>query len=267
MRSRPFSDKLVRMVARIKFPLIAALLCLCVTAPAAAQILLLNDWRGERHMNCLETVARDPSSGMALAEDWLRYGGDLAANHCLAVAETAIGDPGAAARAFAALAQRMPEDRWSDIGQLWAQSGHAWLLAEEPQQALQAFDRAVADLPNDVGVLADRAVVRALLGNYAGASADLTRAIGLGGANPELLLYRATAFRYLDQYNSALQDLNQALQMAPGFAEAYLERGNVRALSGDDSGAAADWRQVQTLAPNSELAARARQGLGQLSGQ
>ncbi len=83
-------------------------------------------------MNCLQTASRDLSYGMSLAEDWIRQTGGSAARHCMAVAEAAVGDPSAAARSFAQIAQELPGDRWGDIGQLWAQAGHAWLLAEQP---------------------------------------------------------------------------------------------------------------------------------------
>ncbi|MEO1191058.1 MAG: hypothetical protein AAFY02_04840 [Pseudomonadota bacterium] len=254
------------MVPCIKPALFAAALTFLFGSPAAVQVVILNEWRGERHMACLENVASDPSTGMALANDWLDHGGRFAAQHCQAVAEASIGDPAAAARAFAGLAAVLPDDRWGDIGQLWAQAGHAWLLAEEPQEALGAFNQAVRELPDDPNLLADRAVVQALLGDFRAAADDLTRALERRGDDPELLLYRATAYRYLENLRGGLADLDRALTLAPDFPEALLERGNQRALVGDDQGAAEDWRRVRLLVrPESDLAQQAAANLNQLN--
>ncbi len=272
MRAHPFRDKLVRMTASIKrskFVLFFLTVCLLFALPnvfAAAQVVLLTEWRGERHMNCLQTVSRDPSYGMSLAEDWLQQGNNTAAQHCLAVAESEIGDPGKAAKTFGIIAQQLPGDRWSDIGQIWAQAGHAWLLAEEPTNALEAFDLAIDYRPNDAGLHADRGVTQALLQNYRAAVDDLSRAIDLTPGNPDYLLYRATAYRYLDDLRSGLIDLDTAVAEAPNFAEVYMERGRQRALVGDGDGAAADFRRVLELAPNSDLAPLASQALQQVSG-
>ncbi len=217
-------------------------------------------------MNCLQSVARDPSYGMSLAEDWLQHGGSSAAQHCMAVAESAIGDPSKAAESFGRIAQELPGDRWSDIGQLWAQAGHAWLLAESPENALEAFDLAVEYRPNDAGLLADRGVTRALLQDYRGTVADMTRAIELTGSNPDYLLYRATAYRYLDDLRRGLIDLDAAVAVAPEFADVYMERGRQRALAGDNMGAAIDFNKVLQLAPNSDLESMAEAALRQVSG-
>jgi len=267
LRGLRISDKLGPMLTGInRYRLFLFLFCIGFSLPAAAEVVLLTDWRGERHMDCIASVARDPSEGMAEAEDWLERGGGPAARHCMAVAEARIGDPGKAAREFTALAASLPGDRWSDIGQLWGQAGNAWLLAEQPAHALEAFDEAVAELPTDWGLLADRAVTRALLADNAGAVSDLDRAIELAGPDPELLLYRATAFRRLGDYGSARRDLNEALRRAPRLAEAYLERGRVRVLQDDRIGAAEDWQMVLSLAPEGPLARQATEALRQLVG-
>lgn len=256
------------MRTRIKH-LLTILFFFCIAAAwqARAQSGSFADWRGERHMACLSNVAGDASQGMARAETWLAEGGGPAARHCLAVAEARIGDPAAAARSFSDLAEELPAERRSDIGRLWGQAGNAWLLAERPTRALKAFDLAVGELPDEWDLLADRAVARALLDDYAGAVLDLSKAIGLVGPAPELLLYRGTAYSHLEDYGRALADLDAALAKSPLYAEALLERGYVRALSGDAEGAKADFRQVQTLAKGGALAASAGAALKQLEGQ
>ncbi len=261
---------MIRSIKRRRHALLrlttSLVLVLSTTLPAAAQVVLLTDWRGERHMNCLKEVERDPNYGMQLAEDWVKASGGAAARHCLAVAEAEIGDPSKAARDFAAIAQDLPDDRWGDVGQLWAQAGHAWLLAEEPDKALEAFDLAVEYRPNDAGLHADRGVTRALVKNYGGAVTDFTRALDLAGNHPDYLLYRATAYRYLDELELGLADLDLAISTAPDFAEAYLERGTQRAITGDDVGAAADFQAVLDIAPKGDLAPLAAKGLSQVTG-
>ncbi len=265
MRGRPFSDKLGSMVIRIKRAAAFILLSSCLPTVSLAQFYLLTDWRGEQHMECLQRVSQDPARGKQLAEEWVSQEASAAARHCAAVAEAEIGDPSLAARSFGALAQQLPPERWSDVGLLWAQAGHAWLLAEQPDQALEAFDLALENLPENPGLLADRGVVRALQGDYAGAAADLTRAISVSQPDPELLLYRATAYRHLEDYTSALDDLNVAVEIAPNFAEAYFERGNLRELVGDEAGAVADWEETRALAPGSGLARLAAERIAEVS--
>ncbi len=252
------------MVIRIKRKLAFILLWCCLPAAASAQFYLLTDWRGERHMACLQEVSLDPSYGGKLAREWVAREGSAAARHCAAVAEAAIGDPSLAASDFGALAQQLPPERWGDVGLLWGQAGHAWLLAERPDEALEAFDLALESLPRDPALLTDRAILRGQLGNYAGAAADLTRAISVSQPDPELLLYRATAYRHLEDYDSALDDLNVAVEIDPSFAEAFFERGTLRALIGDVAGAVADWQETQAIAPGSNIARLAAERAAQV---
>ena len=80
----------------------------------------------------------------------------------------------------------------------------------------------------------------------------------------DALVFRASAYRYLDSLELAADDVNRALAMNPDHVAAYLERGNVRRLKGDLTGARQDWLAVLQRAPRSPAAEAARYNLERL---
>ncbi|MSO74376.1 MAG: hypothetical protein EXQ99_04375 [Alphaproteobacteria bacterium] len=101
----------------------------------------------------------------------------------------------------------------------------------------------------------------AAAGSYFDAIDDLNRIIELTPDDADALVYRATAYRYLDAPSLAEDDIERALASAPYHLGASLERGNLRRLRDDQAGAHADWLKVITLAPESEAADAARKNI------
>ncbi len=99
------------------------------------------------------------------------------------------------------------------------------------------------------------------LGRYAEAIGDLSRALGMAPGRADAYLYRAGAYRRVNDLALAAKDVNRSLALGPGNPDAYLERGIIRRLSGDDQGAAGDWRRVIETAPKSAAARDAHRNL------
>lgn len=76
------------------------------------------------------------------------------------------------------------------------------------------------------------------------------------------------SYYYLNQPDKALQQFEHSLTLDPTHTKTLLNRGIVRAFGKKDlDGAAASWRRVIELAPNSEEARAARQALDALKAE
>jgi Flp pilus assembly protein TadD len=62
-------------------------------------------------------------------------------------------------------------------------------------------------------------------------------AIELDPQDPEAMLYRASAYRYLDAVDLAREDVRRAIKLDPKRPEAWLEQGILEQLAGDFSAA------------------------------
>jgi cytochrome c-type biogenesis protein CcmH/NrfG len=72
----------------------------------------------------------------------------------------------------------------------------------------------------------------------------------------------AVAYYYTNQTDRALGQLDRSLELNATHLKALLNQGIIRAFGKQDlAGAAASWQRVVDLAPDSEEARRARQGL------
>src|SRR6266850_614211 len=80
----------------------------------------------------------------------------------------------------------------------------------------------------------------------------------------DILVLRASTYRYVNSVELALADANQAITLDPKNAEAHLERGILKANAGDKNAARADWLQAIQLAPNSPTAEVAQARLEKL---
>jgi tetratricopeptide (TPR) repeat protein len=80
--------------------------------------------------------------------------------------------------------------------------------AGEYQQAIEAYDRVLAENPQDYYAYGQR----------------------------------GECYRMLSRYDEAIADFTRAIELSPGYARAYFNRGTARARAGDQAGAALDWR-------------------------
>ena len=169
-----------------------------------------------------------------------------------------------AARRFEALADAM-EDRPNRLrAETLAQAGQAWVLADDLEQAYSAQSAALVFDPENPELWIDRGLTLGLGENYWEAIDDFNEAASLAPNRPDILIFRASAYRFVEALDLALEDADRGLALDPVNPEGLLERGIIKRLKGDDSGAREDWQRVVSIAEGSPSAEAARENLAQL---
>lgn len=242
--------------ARILIPISLLLLLAHSGAAGAAE-----SWHSQRHADCLTEAAADPEAAFDSALGWEAAGGGAAARHCIAVALIGLGAYVEAAKELEALVNETPDPSPEGRAALLAEAGNAWVLADDLERAIAAFDAAIELVPQAPGLYVDRGLALALAGDLWQAVDDLNRAEDLEPDRIDVLVYRATAYRYLEAYELAAADLERAIALYPENPDAYLERGQLRRALGDLAGARRDFLQVLRLDPDGPIAEDARQAI------
>ncbi len=235
-----------------------------------------------RYDQCMALAQSNPKLAFEQATAWRMEKVAITASavpamHCQAVALVGLGQ---AARAgglldAAATALGNPPKNSALAGQIWAQSGNAWLLAEDSLRAEQRLTRALGFLPpadkERAAALIDRArarVDRADKGQlpWKLIQDDLALAHTINPTDAVPLLLSATAHRRAGEHKLALGDIEKAAALAPDNSDVLLERGVERAQAQNVKGAVADWQQVANQNKNSDTAKRAKAYLLQVEG-
>jgi len=216
-----------------------------------------------RYERCQQLARQNAQMALSAANAWENDGGDSAAAHCAALALFAL-------KRFPEAAARLDNLGHQNVGgaseraALFDQAGNAWLLANRGAEATASFSSALALMPNDPDLLADRARAAALFGDWKAAEGDLTAALAQDSYRADLLVLRASARHALGKRAEARSDLEQALRIVPNYPEALVERGALKFETGDPKGARSDWQTVVAHAPNSAAADAARAHLNGL---
>jgi tetratricopeptide (TPR) repeat protein len=229
------------------------------SAPADSQKPLDNPFNSaDPYRTCVTAIDSDPQNAFDLALSWRDLGGGAPAERCAALALIALDEPGEAASRLDALARRPGSGGLPERAALLVQSGNAWLLAGQAQNAEAAFSAALKLTPRDAETWVDRSRARAALQNWTDAEADLTSAISFGNVKPETYVLRAAARQKRGNKAGYRADIAQALMLDPNFTEALVERGSMRAEDGNIAGARADWLQVLLKDPDGPAGDAAR---------
>lgn len=249
-------------------PLLAALVALALGftpfGVAAARAQSSPAEQARAYQNCM-ILARDaPTDGLESAMSWAARDGGDGARHCAAVALIGLGQYRAAAQRLERLAADLRAGNAALSLDVLVQAGQAWILAGDNTRAHAVQSAALAIDPDNVELLLDRGITLATAKNYWEAVDDLNRALELAPARPDLLILRASAYRYLDAFDLAREDIALALARAPNSPDALLERGMLRRLTGDEAGARDDWLRVIGLTEGTPTAEVARANLAKL---
>ena len=237
---------------------------LCLALPAAAQEDAGGFGEGEAakdYADCMTLARSQPEQAFENATAWEGVGGAEAARHCAAVALLGLGHYGEAAGRLQALAEAVKGPQAGLRPGLLAQAGQAWMLAAEPLRAYAVQSAALKLEPENVELWIDRAVTLATAENYWEAIDDLNEAESLAPARADILIFRASAYRFVEANDLALEDVDRGLSLDPNNPEGLLERGILRRLKGDEAGARADWLKTLTVAPGSPAAQAAQANL------
>lgn len=216
------------------------------------------------YQDCMILARAAPADGLDSAASWAARGGGAGARHCAAVALIGLGQYREAAERLERLASDLRAEQAGLSAEVLAQAGQAWVLAGDTERAQAVQSAALEIEPDSVELLLDRSITRATAKNYWEAVDDLNRALDLAPGRPDLLILRASAYRYLDALDLARDDIARALARAPNNPDGLLERGMLRRLAGDSAGARADWLRVIGLAEGTATAEAARANLKNL---
>jgi regulator of sirC expression with transglutaminase-like and TPR domain len=203
---------------------------------------------------CVAAVGVSADDAFEKAITWRDRGGGLPAEHCAALALISLDEPGEAASRLNALAQRKDAGTAAERASLLAQSGNAWLLASQTENAEAAFSAALKLTPKDPDLWTDRARARAARQDWANAETDLNSALTYDKTHPEVFVLRASARQAQANQAGYKADIDAALALDPTFPDALVERGAMKMDAGDKAGARADFVQVLVRAPNSPAA-------------
>jgi tetratricopeptide (TPR) repeat protein len=231
---------------------------LAVTASGhAAQVDLTKE--ADPYKTCVESIDMGADDAFEMALAWRDHGGGLPAEHCAALALISLDEPGEAASRLDTLARRTDAGALAERASLLTQSGNAWLLADQADNAEAAFSAALKLTPRDPEIWVDRARARAIKQNWLDAEKDLNNALVFDKRNPETYVLRASARKAQNNVGGYRADIETALSIDPTFPEALVERGAIKLEAGDKAGARADWVQVLVRAPDSAAANAVRQ--------
>jgi tetratricopeptide (TPR) repeat protein len=219
--------------------------------------------QGDDYEHCLAMLGPDPSGAHDFADAWVATGGGDGAEHCLGLADIALGDPDSGASRLDTLARNSKAPA-SARASVFGQAAQAWMMAGQPDRALAADTLALSMTPDDADLLIDRSIAEGTLEQYAAATDDLTRALELDPKRADALVLRAAAWRHMDKLDMAQDDIDRAFALDPEDPDALLERGILRQRHGDRAGARRDWERAVQLSPDTATGDLAQQNLALL---
>ena len=177
---------------------------------------------------CLTRIESDPEEAYEDGLAWLYQGNRPGARQCTAMALIALGHQAEGAERLKNLANSTDGGTLEQRAAYLSQAGNAWIEADDPDAALQAFDAALKIAPDAPELLLDRASAHILLENYAEAIDDLDavllRVPGLGDAHQ----MRGAAWLAKGDPDKAMLDVTAAMEADPENVDTLVLRGRVR---------------------------------------
>lgn len=228
-----------------------------------------------KYQECLSLIQKDNESAISLARKWYVEGGNVAAQHCEALALYELNNYNEAAQLFDMIVDKLV--RGEGVGkfafknrellkiQLYYLSGLAWHSAGELDKAYQSLSASIIDLPVNstfaYDIYLERAHVQVERDDAENAIEDYTRALDLNSEKIDGFLYRARAFRKLQQHLKARLDLNAALTIEPRHPDLLFESAiNYRMLR-ENKKALLEWNKIIDAYPDSHWQQLAQQNI------
>ncbi len=125
---------------------------------------------------------------------------------------------------------------------------------ERPQDALTAYDRAIAAKPDYADAYANRGVLLEELERFAEALASLDRAIELRPDHAKYHFNRGALLTLMKQWDAALAGCDRVLALEPASAEAHCQRAGIFMQTGRLTDALASYDAAVASAPDFALA-------------
>lgn len=231
--------------------------------------------RFDRYAACVEDISVDPTRAYGAASQWRSSAKSeletTRAMHCEALALSALEAYSSAAKLLLRITKLSRMNEPEQRADLFAQAGHAFLLADKPKRALDAFDAGLGEItleaaPSPAAVLyMGRSRVFAAQEKWQEAILELDTVLQDMPHHEGALLERAALYRSMGDLIAAAGDLATFMSMWPDRANGLLERGFLRLDARDYAGAKLDFERVVALSPESVEAVRARVELGKMA--
>ncbi|MEL6363558.1 MAG: hypothetical protein AAFR11_01810 [Pseudomonadota bacterium] len=175
---------------------------------------------------CIAEVETNPGAAYSRAARWTARRGGAPAEHCLALAEIALGKTGVAARRLRALADEEANDPGLKA-RLLVQATEASLAADNIAEAVDAAEEALLAAPNAFEVNAAAAKAFAGAGRWGRVVSAVDAADADNRAAPGLIVVRGRAKQALGDYEGAFDDVVEALSRDPENIDALVLRGEL----------------------------------------
>ena len=128
--------------------------------------------------------------------------------------------------------------------------GYLHSVENENDQALSAYDEAIALMPNFADAYTGRGLVKSKLGNPDEAIADHNEAIRLKPDLAEAYINRGRAKRAIEKHEEAITDFDEAIRLNPNSASAWTHRGVSKNALGQHQAAVVDHDEAIRLNPD-----------------
>ena len=207
-----------------------------LTAAAVSLALLQTTVTGERIAaeeqarleSCLAKIETDPDDAYEDGLAWTYQGNRPGARQCTAMALIALGHPAEGAHRLMSLANATDGGTLEQRAAYLSQAGNAWIEANDPDSALEAFTGALKIAPDAPELLLDRASAHLLLEHYDEAIKDLDAALLLSPDLGDALQMRGAAWLEKGDPDKAMADVTAAMAADPENVETLVLRGRVR---------------------------------------
>lgn len=219
------------------------------------------------YQECLQLSRKQPDKALEMAGKWLGLGGGEAAKHCQALALVGLDEWGEGATRLEELASKSQQAA-SVRANMLAQAGQAWMLQGELSRAYAAQTTAIIMIPQGtpqhLQLLLDRATTLVEADQVEDALADINTALRMEPNNPQVIAFRASAYRLKGDLEAAMKEAERAVAAAPGNVTALLERGNMYRIEKRVDEARKDWLRILELEPDSAEADAARANIARI---
>ena len=131
--------------------------------------------------------------------------------------------------------------------------GDGYFKDGKPQQALQAYNRALALNPDNLEAYASRGSVYFFTGDYDRAEQDFLHVLRVNPYQVDAYTAYASTLAAKGDFNNALTVLNLALKLDPTKPEIFFSRAGVYFMLGRYNEAITDYTSVINLSPAAEV--------------
>lgn len=257
MRQLP-TRYLRNLTGPIGIGLAGALFATVVGSPAHGQTRFSEISVDQAYQRCMALARAKPTEGFEAAITWRDEGGGPPARHCTAVALVGLGQLDEAAQRLEDLAQDMSGFGAKERAAVLEQAGQVWLRLGDGPHAHAALTAGLSLDDGNTGLWIRRGEVMARAGAYWDAIDDFNEALARNSSSLDALIFRAAAYRLLDNPDLAAEDLASALVLDPSNPDALTELGMLRKDKGNRDGARQAWLAAINAAPGSPAADIAR---------